>query len=223
MSSSPEIQFQMSTAWKGIQKYIPTISSTICIIHPCTGPIARRHSMGVFAAGWGSTTALSFLRCTQISAPAIEELPGAGRCSSNTIRSCEGSSAKSLICTPKSSTTNRLSPRPLPGNHDATSLRAAPNSSSALANSPPTSSYAWQCPASATEVRRFGRKARQAARRSSRISIRAAVVDAKPPGWPFASPSEASSMRYWRARDVVTRAWSCLQTFRNYECGGSRF
>ena len=42
--------------------------------------------------------------------------------------------------------------------------------------------------------------------------MRAAVVDADPPGGPSISPSAASSMRHWRLRDVATRTWSCLQT-----------
>ena len=50
-SSSPVLQFQISTAWKGTQKYIPTISSTICIMHPCTSSSARLYSTGTFAAG----------------------------------------------------------------------------------------------------------------------------------------------------------------------------
>ena len=147
-SSSPLIQFQMSTPWNGVQKYIPTTSSTICIMHPCTGPGARRHSTGLLAAGCGTTAPpLSLLKCTRISAAASGEPaaaeplttgtpPSALRCSRSTMRSCAGSSAKSLIRTPRSSTTRRVSPLTLLGNHEATS-RAAPYSSSALANRPP--------------------------------------------------------------------------------------
>ena len=56
---------------------------------------------------------LSFLRWTRMSAPAVAALvltpgPAAGRCSRRTMRSCEGSSAKSLIRTPRSSTTSRF-------------------------------------------------------------------------------------------------------------------
>jgi len=223
-SSSPVIQFQMSTPWNGVQKYIPTTSSTICIMHPCTGPGARRHSTGLLAAGCGKTAPLlSLLKCTRISAAASGEPaaaepltttgpPSALRCSRSTMRSCAGSSAKSLIRTPRSSTTRRVSPLTLLGNHEATRLRAAPYSSSALANRPPTSSYAWQCPASATAARRPGCRARQAARRSSSRSRRAAVVGAGPPGGPSTSPSAASSMRYWSVREDPTSACSCLQT-----------
>ncbi|KAH9031025.1 hypothetical protein EDB85DRAFT_2275542 [Lactarius pseudohatsudake] len=38
------------------------------------------------------------------------------------------------------------------------------------------------------------------------VPIRAAVVDAGPPGHPWMSPSAASSIRYWRLRDVAMRA-----------------
>lgn len=128
------------------------------------------------------------------------------------MRSCAGSSAKSLIRTPRSSTISLVSPARLLGNQEATNIRAAPNSSNAFAKSPPTSSYAWQCPVNATEARRTGRRARHAARRSRRRSRRAAVVGAAPPGGPSMRPSAASSMRYWRMREDVTSAWSCLQT-----------
>jgi len=71
--------------------------------------------------------------CGELALPAIGQ--EGGRCL-RTMRPYTGSSAKSLIWTPRSSTTSLVLPATLLGSQDPTSRRAALNSSNAFANSP---------------------------------------------------------------------------------------
>ena len=145
-------------------------------------------------------------------APATSDGTGGGTVLEEDDEILRGVEGKVLDPHTRSSTTSLVSSATLLGSQDATSRCAAPDSSTALANRPPTNSYAWQQPVSATDARRRGRRARQAARRSRSRSRRADVVSTGPPVDPSTSPSAASSIRYWRAGDDVTMAWSCLQT-----------
>jgi len=130
--------------------------------------------------------------------PTIE--PAGGECSRRTMRSCAGSRAKSLIRT-RGRPRRALSRPPRCWAAKTPPADAPHRIPPQLWRTGPTNSYAWQGPVSATD-----------ARRSKSRSRRAAVVGADPPVGPSSSPSAASSIRYWRAGDDVTMAWSCLQT-----------